>query len=670
MLSTLERIVFILIGVISLGLSLITFGRMFRIIARGSNPIQWKKTFGRWTKGLSVFLSQKTLFKTRPILGGIHAVVAWGFTLYLIVNVVDVFYGLVPGFQFLPNHFIGDIYRLFVDGFSVLVLLGVAIFLIRRFITRDNRLLTGSPVLLSESAKKGVKRDSLIVGMFIMLHVGFRLIGASFEVAIHGNDWSQPTATILSFAWSDFSQSGLHFGEHFSWWTALGLILAFLPYFPYSKHAHLFMGPLNYMVAEEKPAPSTLEIMDLEDENAEQFGASKIEHLPQKELLDGYACIMCNRCQDFCPAYVTGKELSPSVIEINKRYFFNEHAQSLSKGEDSGEPMSKWMLSEEAAWSCTTCGFCVEACPVGNEPMVDILRVRQDLVLMESRFPQDAMDVFNKIETYGNPWGLSPQDRETWTEGLNVPVFREKKAAEILYWTGCAGSYDDRGKEISRAIVKIFDKAGVDYAILGNEETCTGDSARRMGNEYLFQMQAMANQETFENYNIKKVVTQCPHCLTTLKNDYAGMGINLEVTHHSQFIAQLIEDGKVKPENSLDEPVTIHDACYLGRHEGEYDAPRKVLQSVLSDKSCMIEMERNKESSFCCGAGGGNMWYEINTGERINNKRFEEAMKIGAKSVATSCNFCMIMMEDARKVKGQDDTMTVYDIAELVADRI
>ena len=670
MLSNLERLIFIILTLTSFGLAWFSFGRMFKAIGRGSDPLDWKKIIKNWPKGLAVFISQKTLFKTRPIVGAIHAGVAWGFTLYLLVNIIDVMYGMIPGFHFFPNSFIGDLYRFFVDVFTMVVLLGVLLLLIRRFISKDQKLITNEPVLLSDAAKRGIKIDSLLVGTFIILHVGFRFIGASFEVALNGQDWSQPGATLLSYSWVGLSTDSLIFGEHLGWWMALGLILGFLPYFPYSKHAHLFMGPLNYMAKVDRRSLSTLEIMDLEDETSEQFGAGKLEHLPQKELLDGYACIMCNRCQDACPAYYTGKELSPSALEINKRYYLNENLKEFSEGADSLEGLSKWMLSEEAAWSCTTCGFCIEVCPVGNEPMVDILRMRQDLVLMESNFPRDAMETFDKIENYGNPWGMSPNDREKWTEGMEVPKMREKGSAEYLYWAGCSGAYDDRGKDISRSVAKIMNESGVDYAILGNEETCTGDSARRIGNEYLFQMQATQNMENFDKYGVKKIVTQCPHCLTTLKNDYGEIGAELEVVHHSEFIADLIKEGKISPEKSLEEDITFHDACYVGRHHGEYDAPRDVLQSVMGEDAKLVEMPRNKKESFCCGAGGGNMWYDIDKGKRINVERFEEAIDTGVKKVATSCNFCMIMMEDARKVTGQDEKMEVYDISELVAQRL
>ena len=670
MLTGLERVAFVALVVLSITLSITTFSRMFKVISRGTDPLDWRAIVRNWPRGLAIFLSQKTLFKTRPVVGAIHAGVAWGFTLYLLVNIIDVLYGMIPNFRFLPDSIFGDVYRFFVDIFSMLVLLGVVVFLFRRFVFKDKRLETNDPVMLSSSAKKGIKRDSVIVGLFIVLHVGFRFVGASFEIALHGSDYSQPGANFMASLWTNLSYRSLVFGEHICWWMALGLILLFTPYFPYSKHAHLFMGPLNYMASKDRRSLTTLEIMDLEDETIEQFGASKLEHLPQKELLDGYACIMCNRCQDICPAYQTGTELSPAALEINKRYYYNDNMKDFANGSDSLESLSKWMLSEEAAWSCTTCGFCIEACPVGNEPMVDILRMRQDLVLMESNFPRDAMEVFDKIETYGNPWGMPAQDREKWTVGMDVPLMREKGSADYLYWAGCSGAYDDRGKDISRSVAKIMNEANIDYAILGNEETCTGDSARRIGNEYLFQMQATQNIENFEKYNVKKIVTQCPHCLTTLKNDYAEIGVELEVLHHSELIADLINEGKIRPEATIEEDITFHDACYVGRHHGEYDAPREILQSVLKDSSSFKEMPRNREESFCCGAGGGNMWYEIKQGKRINVERFEEAINTGAKKVATSCNFCMIMMEDGKKVTGQDKNMEVYDIAELVAERI
>ena len=650
----------------SFGASYITFKKMFKVILTGTNPIIWTEVIKNWNAGLIAFISQKTLFKTRPVVGFIHALVAWGFTLYLLVNIIDVLYGFIPNFKFLPNSITGDIYRLFVDTFSILVLLGVFYFLARRFIIQEDRLTIKDPVLLSDRAKAGMKFDSFIVGAFIIVHIGSRFLSASFEIAIHGTDWSQPAANIVATLWSTLSPNTLTIAEHVTWWLALGLILLFLPYFPYSKHAHLFMGPLNIMASEKRRSMAAIETINFEDEELDQFGAAQIQHLPQTQLLDGYACIQCSRCQDACPAYETGKELSPSALEINKRYFINDNISTIANGESIDKALTDWMLTEEAAWSCTTCGYCVEVCPVGNEPMIDILRARQNLVMMESNFPQDAMETFEKMENYGNPWGLSPQDRENWMDGLDVPLMREKKNTEVLYWAGCSGAYDSRGREISQSVAKILNEANIDYACLGNEETCTGDSARRIGNEYLFQTMAEQNKETFEQYNFKKIVTQCPHCFTTLKNDYAEMGIELDVVHHSQYIDELINEKKIEPKPYLDEDITFHDPCYLGRHNGEYDAPRKVLQSVLKEGS-ILEMEQSKSDSFCCGAGGGNMWYEIKTGERINQHRVNQAVDTEAKTIAAACNFCNIMLEDGVKTTGNEENIRVVDIAEMVS---
>ena len=666
MLTLPEKVAFILLTISSFSLSWFSFSTMFKVVGIGTKSIDWRLVLLNWPKGLAAFIGQKTLFKTRPVVGFIHALVAWGFTFYLIVNVFDVLYGFIPGFHFFPNYIIGKAYRIFVDIFTVLVLFGVIYFLVRRFITKDYRLEINSPVMLSDEAKVGMKRDSLLVGAFILLHVGSRFLSASFEIAQNKPDWYQPAATMLSMSWAGLDFESLVMFEHISWWLALGLILGFLPYFPYSKHAHLFMGPLNIMALEDRSSMTAIETINFEDDSIEQFGAKSLKDLPQTQLLDAYACIQCSRCQDACPAYETGKELSPSALEINKRYFINSNARSLIEGEAKEIPLTDWMLTEEAAWSCTTCGFCVEVCPVGNEPMLDILRARQDLVMMESKFPKDAMETFDKIENYGNPWGLSPQDREKWMDGRDVPLIREKKEADVLYWAGCSGAYDTRGKEISQSVVDVLNKAGVDFASLGNEETCTGDSARRIGNEYLFQMMATKNMETFEKYKFKKIVTQCPHCLTTLKNDYSELGANLDVVHHSQYISDLIKDGKIEPEPWMDDDVTYHDPCYLGRHSGEYDAPRDVIQSIMRDGK-LVEMEQNKKESFCCGAGGGNMWYEIKTGERINKNRFNQAVETKAKTVAAACNFCNIMLEDGMKVTGNDQDMQVLDIAEMVS---
>ncbi|MCK5457165.1 MAG: hypothetical protein KAI45_08565, partial [Melioribacteraceae bacterium] len=349
MLTFVEKIIFIIFVITSLALAYKTFKRMFQIIGRGTEPISWVETFKNFPKGVKVFLGQQTLFTTRPIVGFIHALVAWGFTIYMLVNIFDVLAGFISGFDLFPNTIVGIFYRLSVDVFSVLVLIGVLYFLIRRFIFNEDKLVINNPVYLSDDAKKGVRKDSLLVGLFILFHVGGRVIGASFLIAQNKPDSAQPFATMLSSLWQSMPANQLVMGEHISWWFALGLILAFIPYFPLSKHAHLFMGPLNYMIPDERANTGLIKPINFEDESLEQFGVANMEHLSQKSLLDGYACIMCNRCQDGCPAYQTGKELSPSAIEINKRYSFNANGQSFS---DGGEvPLKDLLLTDNALWA-------------------------------------------------------------------------------------------------------------------------------------------------------------------------------------------------------------------------------------------------------------------------------------------------------------------------------
>ena len=668
MLTGWEKAIFILVLLGSLGATRITFTRMFKIIGRGFIPIDWKLLFKSIPTGIMAFLG-KPLFKTRPVVTIVHTGVAWGFILYMLVNFFDILYGLVPEFHLLHDSITGDVYRIFVDLFSVVVILGIIYFLIRRFIQNDPALHINQTVLVNDKARKGVFTDSALVAFFIFFHVGFRLLGASFELAQAEGDVFQPAASALATLWSGMSPGALVFFEHTSWWLAIGLILAFIPYFPTTKHAHLFMGPLNHMINPRTSSAASFESIDFEDESLEQYGAALLEHLPQKNILDAYACIMCNRCQDACPAYITGKPLSPSALEVNKRYYIRDHVSELASGAESEDRLSDWMLTEDAIWACTSCGYCVEVCPVANEPMVDILRARQDLVMMESRFPKEAVTTFKNLEVNGNPWGQSPQDREKWVGELDVPRMRDKGQAEYLYWVGCAGAYDARGQEVSQAMVKLLNHADVDYAILGTEETCTGDSARRLGNEYLFQMMAQQNIETFDNYKVTKIITQCPHCLNALKNDYQALGKNYEVIHHSEFLANLVKDGKLTPTKASNAKVAYHDSCFLGRHNEIYDSPRDVIVAIPGVR--MEEFPRSGNEGMCCGAGGGRMWLEETLGDRtINVERMEDVKAIKPDEVATACPFCATMINDGIKAEELDISTASKDIAQYLLDSI
>jgi Fe-S oxidoreductase len=641
---------------------------MFRVINNGQGGLYFKNPAKRISKSLSAFILQSTVLTSRPMISFIHSLVAWAFILYMLVNLGDVLSAYISNFHFLGTGIVGNIYRLFVDIFSVLAIIGVLVLIIRRFIFSSRDLQINDIVYLLESAKRGISRDSFIVGFFIFFHVGFRFLGESFYLAKVGSDQWQPFASILSTLWIGINTDVQNIMVHVCWWLALGLILLFIPYFPKSKHAHLFMGPLNYLTQPHRSAPGTLEKIDFEAEDSEQFGVAKIEHLDKTQIIDAYACIMCNRCQQACPAYITGKQLSPSALEINKRYFLNENGKKIADGEEVDHTILDIGLTESALWACTSCAACVEICPVGNEPMFDILNIRRDRVLMEAKFPSQLQNAFNGMERNGNPWNMN-KDRMEWTQeepGLDVKTVDENPDFDILFWVGCAGAFDQRGQKIARAFTKILNAAGVNFAVLGNNENCTGDSARRAGNEYLFAMMAESNVEKLNAAKVQKIVTTCPHCLHTLKNEYPQFGGNFEVIHHSQMIDELISNGKLKTNSNSQPKVTFHDPCYLGRHNNIFAEPREGLKSSGVN---LVEMGRVRNRSFCCGAGGGNMWKEEEEGEEsVRRERFKEAEDTGASVLCTACPFCMTMLGDAGNELNSN--LPVNDIAEIIADRL
>jgi Fe-S oxidoreductase len=386
-------------------------------------------------------------------------------------------------------------------------------------------------------------------------------------------------------------------------------------------------------------------------------------------LLDAYACIMCNRCQDACPAHVTGKALSPSALEINKRYHLNYEGAKLAAGQESEVSLLDFAISAEAVWACTACGACVEACPVNNEPMRDILDIRRNLVLMENAFPTQLQPAFKGMERLGNPWNIAPESRMDWAHGLNVPTLEQNPEPDVLWWVGCAPATDPRAQKTARDFAKILNAASVSFAVLGKLERCTGDSARRAGNEALFFELATSNVETLNETlgeRPVRIVTTCPHCLHTLKNEYPDYGGNYDVIHHTQLIEELFADGKLKSNSNLTSDVTFHDPCYLGRHNNVYDAPRNAL---VYAGSAVTEMPRHRNNSFCCGAGGAQMWKEEEHGhERVSTNRFREALATGKDTLAVGCPFCMIMLTDAAKTANSN--MQVKDVAEIVAQQL
>ncbi|MBI5670168.1 MAG: (Fe-S)-binding protein [Chloroflexi bacterium] len=670
MLTPVEQMLFILLTLLSLGAAYYGFREMWLIINRGEGQLYLDNLPARLWKALRVYVAQPTTLKARPITSLLHLGVVWGFTYYFLVNVLDGLRGFIPGWvdTMRSTGLLYDAYRLLGDVLSVAVLVGVTYFILRRFVLPNRKELTyHDNVLLHPKVKAGgITRDSLIVAVFILLHVGARWLGEVVHVAGSGADPFMPFATLAAPLFAGVSEDGRRLLEHTFWWLALGGILLFLPYFPYSKHAHLFMAPLNFLTKPRRTSLGEMQPLDFEDEKIEQFGVNQLQHLPKTHLFDAFACIMCNRCQDVCPAYITGKELSPSALEINKRFIIRDMMSELAAGADS-PPLVGTAISESAVWACTSCAACVEICPVGNEPMLDILNIRRDAVLMQSDFPAELQAAYKGMERQGNPW-QNGDSRFNWAKGLDVPTVEENPDFDVLYWVGCAASYDPRAQITARSLVKILHRAGVNFAVLGEAETCTGDVARRSGKEDLYFELATQNVETLNGVNPKRIVVTCPHCFHNLAKEYHQFGGNYHVVHHTELIDELIREGRLPLSARADRQpnVTFHDPCYLGRHNGVIEAPRDVLVALNGGYT---EMPRAKKNSFCCGAGGAQFWKEEEHGAKpVNVERYEEAKATGADVVAVGCPFCMQMFETAKSsVSGGPD---VKDVAELIAERL
>ncbi|KAF0107752.1 MAG: hypothetical protein FD146_1383 [Anaerolineaceae bacterium] len=688
MLSPLEKIIFALAALATLVAAVFAVRRLVGIIGKGHGKPDWKAAFKRLPKVLGRVAVFQPVFRFRRGVSVFHALVGWGFGFYLLVNLVDVVRGYVPGFE-IPG-MAGNVYRLLADLLSVGVLLGAAFFLVRRFVFGPSNLSARKTTLLDPHARRGIRRDSAIVGGFMLLHVGARFLGETLAVAAAGKaDGWQPFASAAAGLWSGLAPQALVIGEHIAFWLALGLILAFIPYFPYSKHIHLFFAPLNLLLKPQRRSMGELSRLDFNDQSVAQFGASKLADLGWEQLMDAYACIMCYRCQEVCPAYGTGKVLSPAALEINKRYLLNTVGATLVVAPGQGQalplpdaPLTQFAIPEEAVWACTSCGACVDICPVGNEPMRDILDIRRALMLMENAFPKQLETAFRGMERTVNPWGVPPTERMKWAEGLRVPTVDENPQADILWWVGCAPATDARAQKTAQAFAKILNAAGVNFAVLGQREQCTGDSARRAGNEFLFNELAAANVEILNSVKPKRIVTTCPHCLHTLKNEYPAFGGNYEVIHHTQLINELVGAGKLQFSVISDQPamsggegssvvrrpssVTFHDPCYLGRHNKVFGAPRDALKHA---GAVTVEMPRHADKSFCCGAGGGQMWKEEEHGTAaVNKTRFAEAKATEAATLAVGCPFCMVMLTDAAKADGE--SVKVKDVAEIVAEKL
>lgn len=660
MLTTGEKIIFILLVTGSFYYGGKGFYDVFRVIARGKPDPRFDHLAARIRRALWVVLTQQSVFKTRPMVSFFHALVFYGFVFYFLVNLVDCLEGF---FSFHPRQGLWDTFNLLADLLTASVLIGIVGLAIRRFIVRPKDFSFAPNVSVQEQVPRGIRRDSAIVAGFIIFHVGSRLLFKATQLALRGDDPFHPMSSSFAAMFAGLSPVTVGGLNHFFWWSALGSILLFIPYFPRSKHIHLFTAPINLALKKDKPG--VLQPMDFENEEA--FGASRLEEFSWPRLLDAYSCIMCNRCQDVCPASATGKALSPAAILVNERYELNNIFPGFAAGQESPRPLLDFALNEEAAWACTTCNACVEVCPVGNEQMLHIIDVRRERVLATAEFPNGLKNAFNHMERAGNPWGLSADERLVWTKGLPFPVLtvEHNSHPEVLYWVGCAVAFDPRAQKIARSMAEILNSAGVTWAVLGKEEKCTGDTARRTGNEYLFAQMAEQNVAALDALQPKVIVTTCPHCFHTLAGEYPQFGGNYVVKHHTDFIFELIRDGKLKVSPKADSSVSYHDPCYLGRHNGIYDQPRNLIQLTGAK---LTEPNRNRSNSFCCGAGGGQFWKEEEKGtERVSTNRYRELRRTGAKTVATGCPFCMRMLTEESAKEEPETALEIMDVAEIVA---
>ncbi len=614
---------------------------------------------------------QKTLREGTP--GLLHFLMYSGF-IVLFIGTLIVAVQEDMGINFLH----GPFYLFFsvtLDIFGLLCMVGVAGLTYRRYVIKptglDSRL-----------------EDLIILVLFlVVLGSGFLVEGARIgatELKQHPDWalWSPVGATIArAFAGLGVTESQFLGWHRFWWWSHMVITFGFLVYIGFSKLSHLIFSPVNIFFHKFRAKGELAPIVDLDkalegDEEAMEtvrFGAAKLEDFTWKQLLDLDACTRCGRCQDNCPAWLSGKPLSPKFVILNLQEHMHATAGVTATASDEEEvedgiSMIGDIITEDVLWSCTTCRACEENCPVNIEHIDTIVDMRRNLVLEQGSMPETAEAALRSLEQRGHPWRGTQETRTGWTEGLEIPYITDNPDAEYLFWVGCTGALVDRNIQVTKALAQVLKAADVSFAILGEEEGCTGDPARRLGNEYLFQMLAQQNVETLNSYNVRKILTHCPHCFNTLANEYPQFGGNFEVVHHSQLIAHLVELGKLQPETDFTEKVTYHDACYLGRHNDVIAEPRKVLESIPGLE--MEEMRWNKKKGLCCGAGGGHAWMEVNIGRRVNHIRTEHAQETGASVVATGCPFCMQMFEDGIRSKGAEEEMKAQDIAEIMAQSL
>ncbi len=683
-----QNVAFLFVLIAALGFFSYNIQRLVAYLHVGTPDDRLNRPGTRTWNLLTIGFAQTKILRERGA-GLSHASVFWGFLVLTAGTAEILLNGVWPGFAYervLPRP-LWQLFMLSQELFAVVVLVAVSWLLWRRLVAPPKRL-QGKEIHGTEAV--------IILCVIASLMLTLYTTGA-FEYAANPTlrathyGWFRPISSALGGLLTGLSPATLHAAHTISWWSHALLVLGFLNFLPYSKHLHVVSSLINVWFSNTSGPGQigVMKAMDLEAE-VEQFGASDVDHLSWKNLLDGYSCTECGRCTAACPANITGKPLSPRKIVVDTRKRLMEKAPLLVgeldvpgsaaalmgiDGADAalGNVLLDNYITEAELWACTSCRACVTECPVSIDQLDIINELRRGLVLNEGRFPEEVQPTFESLETNASPWAFSPADRAQWSEGLNIPtyaeVFAEGRRPEILFWVGCMGSFDDRAKKITVAFARILQAADIDFAILGQEETCHGDPARRLGNEYLYQMLAKGTIETLDRYEVKTIVTFCPHCFHQMGNEFPQLGGNYEVIHHSTYIERLMDANLIplNTEHGKRLTMTYHDSCYLGRYNDVYDAPRETLRRALPVLN-LVEPARTESRGLCCGAGGGRMFIDEKEGKRINIERTEELIATGAETIAVACPFCMTMMTDGVTALGS--SVVVQDISEVVAAQL
>ena len=652
----------------AMGLSgYVFYRRVIRLLLLGRRENRFDQPLRRLAGFAVIVLGQRKVLQRVSLVdraGIAHFFVFWGFLSFLLSYAIFIFGDSAwrPFSEKLLTAKGVEVYTSYLDVMAITILSALIWAVLRRWLARPHRLsfdLTRSP-------------DAVVIVVLISSLMVFTILTEAFYVA-EGGTGPASEAIVGRALGEAFLDAGIGLDtanalQGVFWWMHLLVILGFSIYIPFSKHMHMVAAPANALFRSLKPR-GALHSIDLETE--EHFGAGRVQDFTWKELLDGYACAVCGRCTNSCPAHLSGKVLSPMHIVENLKDHLIKVGPELMAGKDpqAEHPLIGTAISEEAIWDCVSCGACMEECPVVVEHVPTIMDMRRHLVLEESRMPETAMNALLSIEQRGHPWRGTQFSRTDWARGLKIKTLAEHPEAEVLFWVGCTAALEERSQAVARSMAKVLKAAGVDFAILGEEERCTGDPARRLGNEYLYQMMAQQNIETLARYNVKRIVTVCPHCFNTMKNEYPQSGGHYEVMHYSQMVDQLIRSGKLKPIRLMEGTVAYHDSCFLGRHNGIYDEPRRIARAIPGVK--LVEMEPNcRERGFCCGAGGGHMWLEESLGDRINHIRTDHFLGTGAATVGVSCPFCLQMLTEGIEARGEKGEKQAKDLLELLAESL